>query len=151
MRGAVGGTRIFLNQEAQLSVGGVVKHFDMRKCFVIRLPLVPLPTISSKNAHVENQLVGVVHDLLGRVGCGDVVGICESVIDLTSGNLDGVSGGVCFAEALVIYEPVCVVYNGVGLVEVGKQIKRAGYAIPLMRFLFYLHKMVLDGAQHCFF
>ena len=109
MRGAVGGTHIFLNQEAQLSVGGVVKHFDMGKCFVIHLPLVPLPTISIKNAHVENHLVGVVHNLLGQVGCGTGVVICESVIDMTPDELNGVSGSftsqklLSFASQSVLY------------------------------------------------
>ena len=131
-------------------MGGGKKQFKMRKCFVIFCPLVPLPTISSKNALVENQLVGVVHNLLGQVGCGAGVRICGRVIDLTPDDLNGVIGGVYLAEVLVVCEPVCIGDDGVGLVEVGKQIHRAGSAISLVRFLFYPHKVVLNGAQHFF-
>ena len=116
MSGAIGGTRLVLKQKAPLPVGGGEKHFDMGKCFVSLRPLVPLPTISSKNARVENQLVGVFHDLLGQVRCGAGVGVCDGVIDLTSDDVDGVGGDVCLAEALVICKPVFVGDDSVGLV-----------------------------------
>ena len=145
MRSAVGGNRLVLNQEAPTPVVGVERNFDMGESFVSRRPLVPLPKISSKNDRVENQLVGVVHNLLGQVGCGAGVSICDGVIDLTPDNLNGVGGGVCLAKALVVCEPVCIGDDGVGLVDVGKQIQRAGSAIPLVRFVFYPHKVVLDG------
>ena len=109
--------------------------------------LVPLPTISSENACVEHNLVGVVHNFLGRVGCVSGVGVCNDVINLTPDNLNGVGGGVCLSEALVFCEPVCVGDGDVGLVEAGKQIQRAGSAIPLVRPVFYRHKVVLDVAQ----
>ena len=103
-------------------MGGGKKHFEMGDSFVGRLPLVPLPKVSSENSGVEDKLVSVVHDFLGRIGCGSGIGICNSVIDMTPDNLDGISGGVCLAEALVVQDPVCVGDDGIGLVEVGKQI-----------------------------
>ena len=110
----------------------------MGERFVIHRPLVPLPTISSEIFCVEHKLVGVVHNLLGKVGRGAGVGVYDVVIDLTPDNLDGVGGSVFLAEALVVCEPVCIGDDSVGLVDVGKQIQRAGYTIPLVRPVFYL-------------
>ena len=137
MSGAIGGTRLVFNQEAPLPVGGGEKHFDMGERFVSIRSLVPLPTISSENTCVEHKLVGVVHYLLWRVGCGAGVGVCDSVIDLMPDNLDGVDGGVCLAEALVVCKPVYVGDDSVGLVELGKQIQRNESAIPSVRYVFY--------------
>ena len=145
MRGDVGGTRIVLNQEAPLPVGGEKKHFEMGERFVSRRPLVPLTTIIIENSSVEHKLVGIVHDLLGQEICG--AGVCDGVIDLTPDNLDGVGGDICLAEALVVRDPVCVGDDGVGLVEVGKKIKRAESAIPLVKPVFYLYKVVPEGSQ----
>ena len=68
------------------------------------------------------------------------------IFELTPDYLDGVSGGVCLTEALVVRKPVCVGDDGVGLVEVGKQIQRDGSAIPSLRHVFYPYKVVLDGS-----
>ena len=94
----------------------------MWECFVSLRLLVPLPKISSEYACVENKLVDVVHDLLGRVGFGAGVGVCDDTINLTPDNLDGVCGVVFLAEVLVICEPVLIGDDGVGLVELGKHI-----------------------------
>ena len=128
-------------------MGGGEKSFDMGEIFVIRLPLVPLPTISRENAGVKHKLVGVVHNLLGQVGCGAGVGICNGAIDLMPDDLDGVGRGVCLAEELVVHNPVSVGDDDVGLVEVGKQIQSDGSAIPLVRPVFYPNEVVLDGAH----
>ena len=97
-------------------MGSGEKHFEMGEHFVSLRPLVPLPTISSENAFVEHKLVGVVHDLLGKVGCGAGVGVCDGIIDQMPDNHDGVGGGVCLAEALAVSNPVYVGDDGVGLV-----------------------------------
>ena len=86
-------------------MGGGGKHIEMGERFFSRRPLVPLPTIIRENACVEHKLVGVVHDLLGQVGCGSCAGVCNGVIDMTPRDLDGFGGGVCLAEALVVREP----------------------------------------------
>ena len=106
--GAIGGTCLVLNIEVPLPVGGSKKQFEMGERFFSRLPLVPLPTISRENSGVEHNLVGVVHDLLGLVRCGAGVSVCNGIIDLPPYNFNGVSGGVCLAEALVVCEPVGV-------------------------------------------
>ena len=150
LRGAVGGTRLVLNQEAPLPLGSGENHFETRESLFNRRLLVPLPTISSENACVEHKLVGVVHNLLGRVGCGAGVDVCGSVINMTTDDFNGVSGGVCLAEALVVHDPVCVGDDGIGLVEVGKYIKSAGSAMPSVRPMFYLNEVVLNGAYNLF-
>ena len=73
-----------------------------------RRPLVPLPEISRKYFHVENELVRIVNTLLGGVGCVSGVSIHDCVINMTTYNLNGVGGGVCLAETLVVCEPVRV-------------------------------------------
>ena len=108
MRVAVGGTRLILNQEAPLPVDGGEKHFEMGERFVSCLMIVPLQKISSENASVEHKLLGVVHNLLGQLGCGAGAGICDGVIALLPDNIDRVGGGICLAEALVIRDPVGV-------------------------------------------
>ena len=128
-------------------MGGGEKSFDMGEIFVIRLPLVPLPTISRENAGVKHKLVGVVHNLLGQVGCGAGVGICNGAIDLMPDDLDGVGRGVCLAEELVVHNPVSVGDDDVGLVEVGKQIQSDGSAIPSVRPMLDPEKVVLGGAH----
>ena len=105
-----------MNQEAPLPVGGYRKHFEMGELFFSRRLLVPLLTISIENFCVEHKLVGVFHDLIGKVRCGAGVGVCDGVIDLTSDDVDGVGGDVCLAEALVICKPVFVGDDSVGLV-----------------------------------
>ena len=145
--GAVGGTCLVLNRESPLPVGGGEKHSEMGEYFFSRRPLVLFPEISRKNACVEHKLVVVVHNFLGKLGCGSGVGICYGVINLTPDDLGGVGGGVCLAEALVIRNPVCIGYDGVGLVELDKQIQRDGSAIPSVRPVFYPYKVVLNSAQ----
>ena len=97
MRSAVGGTRLVLNREAPIPVGGREKYFEMGERFVNRLPLVPLSAIGSKNDSVEKKLVGVVHALLVQVGCGACVGVCNGVIVLLPDDLDGIGGSVCLS------------------------------------------------------
>ena len=63
------------------------------------------------------------------------------------GNLDGVGGDICLAEALVVRDPVCVGDDGVGIVEVGKKIQCAKSDIPLVQPVFYLYEVVLEGSQ----
>ena len=94
----------------------------MGEYFVSRRPLVPLPRISRKNACVEYELIRIVHILIGRVGRGIGVGVCNCIIDMTPDDLNGVSGGICLTEALVVLEPVRVGDHGVGIIDVGKQI-----------------------------
>ena len=137
MRSAVGGNRLVLNQEAPPPVVGVERNFDMGESFVSRRPIVPLPTTISGNACVEHKLVGVVHNLLGRLGCRASVNVCDGIINMTPDDLNGVGGGVCLVEVLVVYKPVCVGDDIVGLVEVGKQIQRSGSAIPSAWPVFY--------------
>ena len=105
---AVGGTRLVFNQEAPLPVGGGEKHFYMGERFVDRRPLVPLSTISRKNACVENDLVCIVDHFLGGVRRGAGVGIRDCVIDIPPDNLNGFGGGICLAEEHVVQEPVGV-------------------------------------------
>ena len=119
----------------------------MGEIFVSPRPLVPIPKISSKNACVKHKLVGIIHNLIEQVGCGVSVGVCNGVIDMTPDNLDGVGGGICLVEMLVVCEPVCIGDDIVGLVEVGKQIQSAGSVIPSVRPVFYPYKIVLKGAQ----
>ena len=121
----------------------------MGELFFSRRLLVSLPKISSENACVEHKLVGVVHNLLGQVGCGAGVGTCNGAIDMTPDNIDGVGGGICLAEALVIREPLCVGDDGIYLIEVGKQIQRAGSAIPSVRPVFYPYEVGLMAPISC--
>ena len=143
---AVGGTRLVLNLEAPLPVGGREKHLEMGERFVIRRPLVPFPTICRKNARVEDELVGVVHDLLVGIGSGAGVDIRDRIINLPLGDLNGGSGCVCLAEELVVCKTVGVRDHGVGLVQVGEQIQCTGSAIPAVRLLLDQNKGVLNGA-----
>ena len=55
-------------------------------------PLVPLPTISRKNARFENELVCIVDHLLGGLGRVAKVGVRDCVIDLAPDSLNGVGG-----------------------------------------------------------
>ena len=154
--GAVWGTRIVLNREAPLPVGGEKKHFEMGERFVSRRPLVPLLTISRKNSCVENELVHIVYNLLGRVGRGAGVIVHDYVIDLMPYYLDVIGGGVCLTEELDLHEPVRVGDNGVGLIYVVKQIQCDGSAVPSARpvldpdkfFLNSAHKLLSEGAVH---
>ena len=119
----------------------------MGERFSVRRLIVPLLTISRKNTRVENELICVVNDLLGGLGRGASVGVCNCVIDLPSDNLDGVGGGVCLTEALVVREPVGVGYDSLGLVQLFEKIQAPGSALPLVWPVFDPHKVVLDGAQ----
>ena len=65
-------------------------------------PLVPITKIIHGHALAENELVRIVEDLLGGVGRGASVSVHKYIIDLTPDDLDGVGGGVCLAEALVV-------------------------------------------------
>ena len=137
--GAVGVTCLVLNLEAPLPMGGHKKHLDMGEIFVVRRPLVPFPTICHENARVEDELVGVVHDLLVVIGSGAGVGVRDCVINLPPGNLDGDGGCVCLVEALVVHEPVSIRDHGVGLVQVGEQIQCTGSTIPAVRLVLDPH------------
>ena len=88
----------------------------MRERFVVRWLLVSLPTIFCENTCIENELVCVVKDLLGGVGRGTRAVVDDCVVDLTPYNLEGVSRGVCLAEALVLCKPVDIGDDGVSLV-----------------------------------
>ena len=102
----------------------------MGECFVVRRPLVPLPTIYRENTRVENKLISVVNALLRGVGRGAGVSVRNCVIDLPPENLDRVGRGICLAEVLVVCDPVGFGDDDVGLVQVGEQIHRARSAIP---------------------
>ena len=115
--------------------------------FVDCRQLVPLPTISCKNACVENELVRIIDYLFGGVRRGASVSIRDCVIDLMPDNINGVGGGVCLAELIVVRETFSIGDNGVGFVEVGEKIHLAGSAIPSVRPVFYPHKVVLNSAQ----
>ena len=119
----------------------------MGEHFVILRPLVPLPTIYCKNTCVENELIQVVHDLLRRVGRGAGIGVRNCIINLLPDNLNGVGGGVCLVEALVVREPVGVGDDGVGLVQVVEHIQSDGSTIPSMWPVFDPHEVFLDIAQ----
>ena len=88
-----------------------------------------------------------VNDFLGGVRRGSGVSVRNCVIDMPPDDLNGIGGGVCLAEALVVCKPVGVGDDSVGLVQVGEQIRRAGSAIPSVWHVFYPHKVVLDGSQ----
>ena len=62
-------------------------------------------------------------------------------------NLNGVSGGVYLAEALVVHDPVYVGDDGIGLVEVDNLRQLAVSAIPSVRPMFYPYKVVLNGTH----
>ena len=57
--------------------------------------------MGSKHAYVDHKLVGVVHDLLGQVGYGSGVSVCNGVIDMTPDDL-----GVGWVYALRKYQCV---------------------------------------------
>ena len=118
----------------------------MGEHFFDRRPLVPLPTISSENTRVEDELVYIVDHLLGGVGHGAAVGVRYCVINMPQDNLDGVGGTVCLAEALVVSKSVGVGDDSVGLLEVVEQIQHAGSTISSVRPVIYPHKVVLAGA-----
>ena len=88
----------------------------MGERFFVCRPLVLLLTISRKHARVENELVYIVNNLLGGVGRVSVVRVRNCVIYLTLDNIDGVGGGVCLMQELVVCEPVRVGNHGVFLV-----------------------------------
>ena len=60
----------------------------MGEGFVARCPLVPVSTIRRKNASVEDELVGIVDDLLGVVGRGSGVDVRDCVINMPPHNLN---------------------------------------------------------------
>ena len=119
----------------------------MGERFVDRRLLVPLPTVNHENSRVENEVVCIVCHLLGGVGSGYGVGICDCVIDLTPDDLDWVSGGVCLVEALFVGKTVRVRNHDVCRIQVGKQIQRDKSDVPLARPVFDTDKVVLSDAQ----
>ena len=127
-------------------MGGHEKHLDMGERFVVRRPLVQLPTIFRENTRVEDELVGVVHNFLVGIWSGSGVGVRNCVINMPPEDLDGDGGCVCLAEVLVVCEPFGVRYHGVGLLQVGEQIQCTGSAIPSVRLVLDPYEGVLDGA-----
>ena len=78
--------------------------------------LVPFLTICRENSRVEDELVGVVHDLLVLIGNRSGVGVRDPVINLSPGDLNRDGGLVGIAEALFVHNPVSVLDHGVCLV-----------------------------------
>ena len=71
-----------MNLEASLPVGSREKHLEMGERFFVRRPLVLFLTICRENARVEDNLVGVVHDLLVGIFSGAGIGVSDCVINL---------------------------------------------------------------------
>ena len=72
---SIGVSCIVLKREALLPMGCGKKHLQMGEGFVARRPLFPLLIIHRKNTNVENDMLGVVDDLLGGVGHGAGVSV----------------------------------------------------------------------------
>ena len=92
--------------------------------------LVPIPKICRENTCVENELIFIVNNFLGGIGRGAGFSVRDCVIYLPLDDFDGVGGGICLAEVLVICKTVGLVYDGVGLVQLGEKIQHAGSSIP---------------------
>ena len=127
-------------------MGGRKKHLNMEERFVIRQPLVPLPTICRENTRVEDERVGVVHDFFVGIGSVAVVGVRDCLINIPPGDLDGDGRCICLAEALVVREPVIVRDHGVGILQVGEQIQCTVSAITSVRIVIDPHEGFLDEA-----
>ena len=110
-------------------MGGNKKKLEMGDRFVTCRSLVPLPTISRERVCVKNELLGVINHLFYGLWRGSGVDVDNCVFNMPPDNLDGVSGGVRLAEALVVYEPVCVRNHGVRHGYVVEKIHHTGSAV----------------------